>query len=60
MPEDRIVDLSYAAAQAVGIQGLGHVRLEQVTADDPGVAAQLIAQLHLPAILPFPMMVGTR
>ncbi len=61
MPEDRIVDLSYAAAQAVGIQGLGHVRLEQVTADEcPGVAAQLIAQLHLPAILPFPMMVGTR
>jgi len=55
-PEDRIVDLSYAAAQAVGISGLGQVRLDPVEADDPGLAKSLMAQVQMPtSILQFPI-----
>jgi rare lipoprotein A len=48
MPEDRIVDLSYGAAKAVGITGLAKVKLEKLRPGDPEMARQLIAQLHVP------------
>jgi rare lipoprotein A len=50
VPEDRIVDLSYGAAQAVGIAGLGKVKLEAVRGGDPELAKALIAQLTLPLV----------
>lgn len=40
-----IVDLSFAAAQRLGLLGNGQVRVEQVRADDPELAHALIAQL---------------
>ena len=40
-----IVDLSFAAAQKLGLLGNGQVRVEQVRADDPELAHALIAQL---------------
>jgi len=48
LPEDRIVDLSYGAAKAVGITGLGKVKLEKLRPGDPEMAKQLIAQLRTP------------
>lgn len=48
VPEDRVVDLSYAAAQAVGIQGLGKVKLEPVRQGDPKLTRELLAQLQIP------------
>lgn len=53
VPENRVVDLSYAAANAVGIHGLGKVKLEPVRGGDPEMAKELIAQLHIP-LLPVP------
>lgn len=52
VPEDRIVDLSYGAAKAVGIdeRGVGRVKLEQLRPGDADMARQLIAQLHMPYI----------
>ncbi len=50
VPENRIVDLSYAAAHAVGISGLGKVKLEPVRDGDPELAKELIAQLHIPLL----------
>ena len=50
-PEDRIVDLSYAAAHAVGIEGLGQVRLDRMAPDDPNLAKALLAQM--PTLTPF-------
>ena len=50
MVDGRIVDLSYAAAKAVGIDGLGKVRLEKVSAADPAVQENLLAQLNEPAL----------
>ena len=52
MVDGRIVDLSQAAAQAVGIDGLGKVRLEKVTSADPMLEAGLVAQLTTPAFGP--------
>ncbi|AXC14624.1 Rare lipoprotein A precursor [Acidisarcina polymorpha] len=39
VPEDRIVDLSYAAANVLGVQGIAKVRLDLLPA---------VAQLHWP------------
>jgi rare lipoprotein A len=41
VPDDRIVDLSYAAAVSIGLQGVAKVRLERVSA--------AVAQLSWPA-----------
>jgi rare lipoprotein A len=41
-----IVDLSYGAAQRLGIEGIGKVRIEPVDPRDPQIAAQLVAQMH--------------
>lgn len=51
VPENRIVDLSYGAAQAVGLAGIGKVKLEALRPGDPEMARQLIAQLRTPVVL---------
>ena len=43
--DNTIVDLSYAAAQRVGLLGKAAVRVERVTPDDPELAHALVAQL---------------
>lgn len=53
MPENRIVDLSYGAAKAVGLGGVGRVKLEPFRPDDSEMAKQFVAQLHLPYIPAF-------
>jgi rare lipoprotein A len=52
--DGRIVDLSYAAARAVGLGGVGKVRLESVRESDPDLDRALVAQLQFP-ILPDPL-----
>jgi rare lipoprotein A len=39
----RIIDLSYAAARAVGLYGTGKVKLERVSLNDPEIAKMLMA-----------------
>jgi rare lipoprotein A len=51
VPENRVVDLSYAAARAVGLRGIGKVRLEAVSGSDPQMARDLVAQLQFPMFL---------
>ncbi len=51
MPENRVVDLSYAAARAVGLRGIGKVKLEAVRGGDPQMAKDLVAQLQIPLFL---------
>jgi rare lipoprotein A len=53
MAPSLIVDLSYAAAQRLGVAGLAKVRVEQVNMADPELEHQLVAQLKMddPAIL---------
>ena len=46
---DTIVDLSYAAAQRVGLLGKSQVRVERVSPDDPELAHALVAEVT-PAI----------
>ena len=43
--DDTIVDLSYAAAQRVGLFGKTAVRVERVSPDDPELAHALVAEL---------------
>lgn len=50
VPDDRIVDLSYAAARAVGLGGIGKVKLEAVPYGDPDLARALVAQMQMPVI----------
>ena len=45
---DRIVDLSYAAAQAVGLRGIGKVRLDTMHVGDPDLVKALLAQAQMP------------
>jgi len=45
MAESLIVDLSYAAAQTLGISGLGKVKIETVSPTDPKLAEWLVASL---------------
>lgn len=46
--DGRIVDLSYAAAQAVGLVGIGKVKLEAVGEGDPDLDRALVAQMQIP------------
>jgi rare lipoprotein A len=46
--DDRIVDLSAAAARAVGLAGVGKVKLEAVRESDPELARALLAQIQVP------------
>jgi rare lipoprotein A len=48
--DDRIVDLSYAAAQAVGLRGIGKVRLDRMREDDPDLTRALLARVQMPLI----------
>lgn len=45
---DAVIDLSYAAAQKVGLFGKAEVRVERVSPDDPELAHALVAQLASP------------
>jgi rare lipoprotein A len=48
--DGRIVDLSYAAAQSLGLGGIGRVKLEAVREGDPDLAKALVAQLQMPVL----------
>lgn len=48
VPTSRILDLSYAAAQKLGVSGLAQVKIERVNPNDPVLAQELIAQLEQP------------
>jgi rare lipoprotein A len=50
VPDDRVVDLSYGAAQAVGLMGIGKVKLETLKAGDRAMEQELLAQLQIPVI----------
>jgi rare lipoprotein A len=54
VPERIIADLSFGAAQRLGVQGLAKVRLEAISPSDPRVAEQMVALLKMddPALLP--------
>ncbi|MGA8938979.1 MAG: septal ring lytic transglycosylase RlpA family protein [Acidobacteriaceae bacterium] len=47
VPMDRIVDLSYGAAQRLGVEGLAKVRIEEVNPHDPALAEQMVARLRM-------------
>ncbi len=47
MPMSRIVDLSYAAAKELGVEGLAKVRLEKVNPADQRLAEKMVAQLRM-------------
>ena len=44
--ESLILDLSYAAARKLGINGLGKVKVEEVAPNDPQMAQQLVAMVR--------------
>ena len=48
--EGRIVDLSFAAAHAVGLTGVGRVKLEAIPATDPALAEDMMAHLQMPSL----------
>lgn len=48
--DGRIVDLSYAAAQAVGLRGVGKVRIDSMRVGDPELTQALISQVQMPLI----------
>ena len=54
MVDDRVIDLSYAAARAVGLTGIGRVRLEAASAPILPLPGSLInkvqSQLNLPSL----------
>ena len=47
VPLNRIVDLSYAAAQKLGVEGLAKVRVEEVNPTDPELAEMMVSQLKM-------------
>jgi rare lipoprotein A len=49
---NRIVDLSYAAAKAVGLAGIGKVRLDSMREGDPELTQALLAQVKMPLLSP--------
>jgi rare lipoprotein A len=53
--DNRIVDLSYAAAQAVGLHGIGKVRLDSLRDGDPELTNALLAQVRMPLIPGLPL-----
>ena len=48
--DGRIIDLSYAAAQSLGMHGIGRVKLEAIRDGDPALAQALVAQLNIPVL----------
>jgi rare lipoprotein A len=56
---DRIVDLSFAAAQFVGLRGVGKVRLDTMHPEDPDLAHALLAQSLVAQMqMPLPLVPG--
>jgi rare lipoprotein A len=55
--DNRIVDLSFAAAKAVGLAGIGKVRLDAMREGDPELTQALLAQVNMPVLSPvaFPL-----
>ena len=49
--DGRIVDLSFAAAQSLGLAGVGRVKLEEVRDGDPLLDRELVAQLQAPVLV---------
>jgi peptidoglycan lytic transglycosylase len=49
--DGRIIDLSYAAANVIGLSGIGRVKLEQVHQNDPALAEALVARLQMPVLI---------
>jgi len=54
MTDNRIIDLSYAAAHAVGLSGVGKVKLEPVRKEDAEMQQALTTQMHLSTALILP------
>jgi rare lipoprotein A len=50
VPENRVVDLSYGAARAVGLAGIGKVKLEPLRSGDADMERELVAQLRIPLL----------
>lgn len=50
--EDRIVDLSYAAAHSLKLRGIGRVKLEAISPKDPELIQALLARVHIPVLQP--------
>jgi rare lipoprotein A len=50
VPTNRIVDLSFGAAQKVGLLGIGKVKLEALRNGDSEMANAFLAQLKVPLI----------
>lgn len=50
VPDDRIVDLSYAAARSLRLRGLGKVKLETLSPTDPDLIRGLLADVHIPVL----------
>jgi rare lipoprotein A len=48
MVANLIVDLSYGAAQKLGVEGLAKVRIEQISPNDLSNSEQMVTQLRLP------------
>jgi rare lipoprotein A len=52
--DGRIVDLSFAAARALGMPGVANVKLEKVRESDPELVQGLLAQVQMPALVGLP------
>ena len=48
MAPSLIVDLSYGAAQRLGVEGLAKVKIEEINSSDPKMAEQMVSQLQMP------------
>ena len=48
--DDRIVDLSRAAARKLGMTGVGKVKLEAVRENDPELTNALLAEVKIPIV----------
>jgi rare lipoprotein A len=51
-PLDRVIDLSYAAAQRIGLAGIGKVKIEPVSPSDSQLTEALVNQLPLLPLAP--------
>lgn len=49
--DDRIVDLSRAAARKLGMSGVGKVKLEAVRENDPELTNALLAEVKIPLVV---------
>jgi rare lipoprotein A len=58
MAEEFIVDLSRAAAQKLGIGGLGKVKIETVSPNDPRLIDQMVASVKPRTDVPWPVAKG--